>query len=386
MKKISIIIAVLVLIIVQFRTAHASGEQHEHDQHVDKHITHAEGPAIANGLNIAAGMTMVGQGTSGNDGNVPPEEDVIDGNFSVDLEISSSMSENGEAFFALEVGNGTGLTEELDTFWGFNADAGPGSTVEIAEMWYEHQLKEGMVTFTAGELDLTNYFDGNEVANDETTQFLSDGFINDITVEFPAGPGTRLTFSPDEMIDISFGAQSDGWEDIDEKAFLIAEADIKPSFNELQGNYRLYVWTNRGNHTDANDAAKTEENGSGYGISADQQVMDNLSLFARFGKRNDDITEYEFDMAWSAGLALGGSMWGRDNDIFGIAYGKAMSADHYENTLTNPADEGHFETYYSTVVNEHIAVTPDIQVVTNAKGDDDFETVVIGSVRAQLTF
>ena len=384
--KISIIAVPVMLLVLHIGSLHASEEQQKHVTHVDKHITHEEGPALQNGLNIAAGMTSVVQGTSGNDKNATPGEDVIDGNYSVDLEVSSAMGENGEAFFALEVGNGTGLTEELDTFWGFNADAGPESKVEIAEMWYEHRFRDGMIIFTAGEVDLTNYFDGNEVANDETTQFLSDGFINDLTAEFPSGPGARLTVSPDELIEISVGFQSDGWEDMDKNAFLIAEADIKPIFNELAGTYRLYAWANKGDHTDANDPTKTEESGSGFGISADQQIMNNVSIFGRYGMRNDDIAEYEFDKAWSAGVAMGGSMWGRESDVIGVAYGRAMSADHYKSTITNPADEGHFEAYYRVTINDQLAVSPDIQVVTNAKGDEDFENVIIGSVRGQFTF
>lgn len=365
-------------------------EQQEWTQHVDKHITHHEGPALADGLNIAVGITMVGQGTIGNDDSDPPGDDVIDGNISADIELSAKIGNNGEAFIALEAGDGTGLAEEVDTFWGFNADAGPDTSIDIAEAWYEHQFAEWRAIFTIGELDLTNYFDGNEVANDETTQFLSDGFVNDLTVEFPAGPGVRMTISPSEIFDVSLGVQSDGWDDMDEKLFLIAEADVKPKFGELQGNYRLYVWTNRGDHTDADDATKTGENGSGYGISADQQVLDNLTLFARLGIRDDDLAEYEFDKAWSGGLTLGGSLWGRENDVIGMAYGQAILADHYKSTLKadgkNPGNESHFEAYYRLQLNEHISLSPDIQIITNAKGDEDYKTVTIGSARGQITF
>ena len=365
--------------------------------HVDKHITHAEGPAFVDGINIAAGITMTGQGTSGNDENTTAD-DVIDGSISADLEISTKMGENGEAFIAFEAGNGTGLAEEFDfnadgksdLYWGFNADAGPDSAVEFTEAWYEHTFADGMVILTMGELNLTNYFDGNEVANDETTQFLADGFVNDPAVEFVGGPGVRVTVSPAEIIDISVGAQSDGWEDVDEKGFLIAQAYIKPKFGDLQGNYRLYVWTNRGDHTAAGDASKTEENGTGFGISADQQVLDFLTVFARLGFRDDDLTEYEFNTAWSGGAALSGTLWSRDNDVMGLAYGRAMLAYHQEDTLktagTKPGDEGHFEAYYNLVLNEHVTISPDLQVVTNAQGDDDFKTVVISSVRGQFTF
>jgi carbohydrate-selective porin OprB len=374
-----------------------TAEHQDWATHVDKHITHAEGPAFVDGISIAAGVTMSAQGTSGNDENAAAD-DAFDGSISADLELSTKMGGNGEAFIALEAGSGTGLTDEFDLngdgesdlYWGFNADVGPDSTVDMTEAWYEHTFADGMVILTVGKLDITNYFDGNEVANDETTQFLTDGFVNDPTIEFIGGPGVRLTVSPSDIIHISIGAQSDGWEDLDEKSFLIAEADFKPKIGELQGHYRFHVWTNRGDHTDAGDASKTGEHGVGFGISADQQVMDFLSLFARLGMRDDDLTEYEFDTAWSGGTAISGSLWNRSNDILGLAYGRAITANHRKDTLRasgkNPGDEGHFEAYYNLVLNDHVTISPDLQVVTNAQGDKDFKTVVIGGVRGQFTF
>ncbi len=366
----------------------------QREAHVDKHITHDEeaGPAIVNGLSIAAGVTIVGQGTSGNDDNATPGEDVIDGNISADIEISSALGNNGEAFIALEAGEGDGLeADEINTFWGVNADAGPGSPVELTEAWYEHRFAHDVVTLTVGKLNLTNYFDGNEVANDETTQFLSGGFVNNMAVEFPDNSAAvRLTVSPDDLVDINIGAQSgdSDWEDIAEKPFLIAEADVKQKFGELQGNYRVFVWTNRMDHTELKDTSKDKEAGSGFGVSFDQQATDSLSIFGRIGFQDKKI--YEFDIAWSGGLALNGSIWGRDNDVLAVAYGQAIISDDNEDVLkaagTTPGNEGHFEAYYNLVINKHVTVSPDIQIITNAQGDSDFETVTVGGLRGQFTF
>jgi hypothetical protein len=45
------------------------------------------------------------------------------------------------------------------------------------------------VIFTPGKGDLTNYFDTNAVANDETSQFLSSGLVNSVAVTFPEDNG-----------------------------------------------------------------------------------------------------------------------------------------------------------------------------------------------------
>lgn len=366
--------------------------QREWEMHVDKHITHTEaGPAFADGLSIAGGITIIGQGTLGNDDNAPGE-DVIDGSISADLEISKLTGANGEVFLALEAGEGDGLEgDEIVSFWGVNADAGADSTFDLTEAWYEHRFLSDTVTFTIGKLDLTNYFDGNEAANDETTQFLSGGFVNNIAVEFPENSAAaRLTVSPNELIDISIGAQSgdSDWEDIFEKPFLAAEAGIKPKFRDLQGNYRIYAWTNRTDHVELKDTSNDREKGSGIGVSLDQQANDFLTFFGRIGYQDSKI--YEIDIAWSGGLALNGSLWGRQNDTFAVAYGQAILSDDNEDVLRdagiNPGDEGHFEAYYSLAVNEHVAISADIQAVTNAGGDDEFETVIISGLRGQITF
>ncbi len=68
----------------------------------------------------------------------------------------------------------------------------------------------------------------------------------------------------------------------------------------------------------------------------------------------------------------------------------ANLSENYEDILDaagiDAADEGHFEAYYSFAINENVVVSPDIQVVYNALGDDDYETVWIWGLRGQITF
>ena len=359
--------------------------------HVDKHITLMEGaaPRFIDGLSAAAGITMVGQGTIGNDDNTAPGEDVVDGSISANLEVSASLDKYGVAFMRAEAGAGEGLQDdEIISFWGVNDSPGDGeSRFEITEAWYEHRFINDMLTFTIGKINLSNYVDGNMVANDETDQFLATGFVNSITIEFPDNTiGARLTVSPTELIDLSIGWQ-DGtgdFEDIFEDPFIIVEVGIKPSVAGHQGNYRLYGWINSSDHTEIKNPSRTDEGGAGAGISADQQVVDGLVLFARLGFQDDDV--YEVAFAWSGGVAVSGWLWGMDDDVAGIAYGQAYLSDGYKETLISPADEGHFEAYYKHTINEHITVTPDIQVISNALGDGDFNTVLAGGLRVQLIF
>lgn len=57
------------------------------------------------------------------------------------------------------------------------------------------------------------------------------------------------------------------------------------------------------------------------------------------------------------------------------------------NDKTKPDDtETLFETYYSIMVNEHLYVSPDIQVIDNPGGDSHNDTVFILGTRAQVSF
>jgi len=346
-------------------------------------------------VSIAGGVTLVGQGTWGLD------EDTLDGSLSADLEIAAPIGEHGEVFFHIEAGAGDGLGDEfegLGSVFGVNADAGDnGASLELTEAWYEHEFFDERLRVTFGKVDLTSYLDANEVANDETTQFLAPAFVNNPMVEFPEnGLGVRVTGSPVEWFSITLGWQeADGdWEDIFDRSFGMGEVGFHPSFGELNGNYRFYGWVNGGDHTRWDDrllGLEGDDHGWGVGLSFDQQVASWLTIFARAGYQDEDM--YEFDWGWSVGGALGGELWGRGDDHFGLAYGIAYLSGEYRrfSRLAGDPDircnEHHLETYYSiSIVPEHLYLTPDLQWVRYPGGDKTEDSAVIGGVRMQVMF
>ena len=62
----------------------------------------------------------------------------------------------------------------------------------------------------------------------------------------------------------------------------------------------------------------------------------------------------------------------RPNDHVGIAYGQINASDDYKdsNTLINGNTEKHLELYYNYFVNEHLTISPDVQLIWDAFGDD----------------
>ncbi len=352
---------------------------------------------VLGGIEIGADITMIGQGTPDDDEELGYENGT-DASFSFDLEVSKSFSWNGLASIVLEGGNGEGIDGRIDSWSGFNDDNDDDENVHVTEAWYEQSLFDGKFTFTGGKIDLTNYFDANEVANDETFQFLSTGFVNNLAVAFPDnGPGVRATVSPGEMLAFSLGwmatdedSGDSSWNDIGRGSFVIGEVDIKPTFASLPGNYRFFAWYLNANLEEW-DGSDDDESAKGFGLSFDQQLLkDVLTVFVRAGWQDEEL--FAMDAHYSAGLQLTGSYWKRADDVVGLAYGCATISDDYKDFNRDNGDgaidddEHHVELYYRWVFNEHLALTADYQWLKNPTGNSDADNVSVFGLRTQVDF
>ena len=358
------------------------------------------------GIEIEFLATGVVQGSIGNHQNqdIPSareRQDRVDGSLSADLVISKQIGDHGRATAIISAAYGDGLDPRIPSWWGINGDAEGEQRVYLKQLWYEHELFDEQLIFTLGKVDLTWYFDTNAVANCENAQFLSPGFVNSVAVEFPDdnGPGVRITVVPLDLVDISFGwGEGDAdWNELGHRSFFIGEVGLHPQFGELGGNYRLYGWFRR-HHRDEGFVSWADQtmgvfdsrNGWGVGLSLDQAVTPQITLFARLGYQDEEV--YEFSWTWSVGAETKGGYWGREADALGIAYGMAMISDDYKAFQRFSGEpwfrknESHLELYYRLQLNDHISISPDLQVLWNAQGDARFDPVTIIGVRGTLEF
>ena len=352
--------------------------------HLDRHLIHqAEGIGEQIG-NLHVGLTGVVQGSNDAEDVSGEIDDQTDGSWSMDVEIEAPIGDNGLAFALIEAGQGDGLTDELAVFHGVNGDAtGEASSLAVTEAWYEHYFCDERVALTVGKIDLSNYVDGNMVANDETVQFLNTGLVNSLAIEFPEdnGAGVHVGVYPAEWIELNFGwAESDAdWEDIFDNSFGIAEVNIKPDLLDREGNYRFYAWTNGSDKAEI-DGTDVDEDGWGVGVSLDQNITDDMTVFLRAAYQDDNV--YEIESAWSTGAEIRGTRWNRENDVFGIALAQA-----FVNSDLDPDDtETLVEIYYNYAVNDQLSISPDIQIIGNPGGNDDNDTLVVLGARAQVNF
>lgn len=377
---------------------------------VNLHEMPAAPMKLMEGLELGVGATMIVQGTNNvnnNSDGTTPKSNRTDGSYSTDVTFSKEFKEiSGRAFVHLENGQGNGLEDNLVLYSNVNRDADDHSNIRPTEVWYEQDIFRDKAVVTFGKLDPTAYFDQNEVANQETTQFLGRIFRNSPTLEFPDNTaGIRFAYLPKDWIELSYGAfngNTDTWDKMFDNVFNIGQVHFKANFFNFPGNYRFYGWNSNVYHTEWTDNTKQKEGSCGFGFSFDQRLNGIVTAFLRYGWQgpksyNPNLAtaagglNYSLEHSWSSGFQIEGKPWGREKDIFGFAVGQIFPSNDYKKADETrlAKTEGHLEAYYKIHLNDHLAISPDLQYIWNPFGKDapdDKNNVFVGGMRAQVDF
>ena len=212
-------------------------------------------------------------------------------------------------------------------------------------------------------------------------QFLGHMFRNNPTIEFPDNTmGLRIGIAPTKWLAFGYGCfnANGAWKNLFQNLFHVGQVIFMPTIGELEGHYRFHAWRNGISHTWWSDG-ETGKAAYGFGVSFDQQVAKPLTLFARYGWQtpnvydpavtNADGNTFTIGNAWSFGASLNGDWWHRENDTLAVAIGQALPSGKYRDTAAGGAkNEFHLEAYYRFQINEHIALSPDVQVIWNPFG------------------
>lgn len=303
------------------------------------------------------------------------------GEGSADLFLLSRPMAFSTVFVDFEAIGGSGPDEAVGSRSRLNADAetlGPGVTdqVKVREAWLDLRLLDKRLDVVAGLLDLTNYFDRNLVANDETTQFLNAALVNNPMLKQPLnGGGLALRYEPDRDMAVAFGVQSPNrsGSTIANKVYAIAEFDYQIHLPPAgAGNYR--VWGRFGRIADTLD-----RDSWGVGVSLDQRLASNLTLFTRAGVGRVS-GDPRLSHAWSTGLQWTAPFATRTRDRVGLAFGRQVE----------PAgSESVGEVYYSLFLTNRLAVSADLQWLfsgPNSVTGERNTNVLVPGVRVTMSF
>jgi len=351
------------------------------------------------GLSVGASLTLVAQHANRgvvDDGQLTARADV-----EVELPMGTIGDAQGRLFAHFRAGDGGGV--DTGGFAPVNAAAfGDESRMDLMQAWYQLDIPVGAasgnlgrVEVTVGKIDPFGFFDGNNIADDESEQFLNLAFIHnplldaggDIGVgDDGASPGLRLSYISDvngsDHFSASlgfFGAGEGGdFSDAFSNRLLIGQLEYAgKTIGGLTGAYRLYAWSN-------NAALKldgvTEERHSGWGISLDQQIAEHVTLFSRLGFSTKG--QVNFDRAYTLGAQFDGGLWGRADDRIGLAEGRLEATKASGMT----GNETPVELYYAWQVNEHLQISPNLQWIGDPGGDQSAGDVTIWGLRAKASY
>jgi hypothetical protein len=377
------------------------------------------------GVSVKGSLTAVTQkvdaaGTAAGNGNASRT------NYRGDINVTipaGSKGDNEDVFFThVRFGQGTGVAgaglrptyTSTPNTTAFETQAGADDSFAIlAQAWYQLKMplnyagrKEDArdhLYVTVGKIDPFVFFDQNAAADDESAKFLNNVFVHNPLLDSGGDTGAdRYGFQPGAIVKyenshekggewaLSVGAfASDtgaNFSGSNRASFVIGQAEMNTRLNFLPGTVRVYTWSNsRAQNYDA-----TERRNRGWGVSANQKVTDDLTLFARLGHHTSG--KVKFDRAITLGGELEGNAWNRSADSLGLAFGTLKTSANWRDD--SPSVDGYqasgsekqTELYYRYRLNSRVDLSPNFQWIRNPGGDATASTVKVAGVRAKLSF
>lgn len=241
--------------------------------------------------------------------------------------------------------------------------------VNVREAWLRTELFSQQLAISAGRLDLTNYFDRNAVANDETMQFIGDGLVNNPTLGLAAnGAGVVGVFDPKNGLAFKAGLQQSNTDatNLSQSLYSLAEVDyVARPPGLLEGTYR--VWLRNDNSADRNRSA--------VGLSLDQRLTPFIGLFGRYGTAEAADGRDHF---FSAGFQLQNGFVFNPLDLWGVGYA--------ETDLETGDHEKLVEGYYNFQISEKLRLSLHLQHVFESPTGTTSVGFLVPAVRLQARF
>lgn len=291
---------------------------------------------------------------------------------SADLFFSAGLAQY-TSFFADVVGlSGTPPDAEIQGLTLINAYTARlvrQNEVNVREAWLRTELFSQRLALVAGRLDLTNFFDRNAFANDETSQFISDALVNNPALGLATnGSGLAGIYDPKGGFAFKAGFQQSNSDatNLSQSLYTLGEIDYvarPPGLSE--GNYR--VWARNDN--------STERNRSAFGVSLDQKLSPFFGVFGRYGNAE---AESGRDRFYSAGFQVHNALVVSPTDYWGIGYAQI--------TLGARDRERMAEGYYNFEISEKLRLSLHLQHAFETPAGSPSVGFLVPAIRLQATF
>jgi len=260
------------------------------------------------------------------------------------------------------------------------------------------------LVFTAGKFSVVDVFDSNALAHDPKSDFLNWSLIDTGAFDYAAdawgysyGGAAEWTQSwwtlRAGLFDLSRVPNTTKLVRGFGQYEIAGEFEVRHSLFGRPGVVRLLGFVNRGRMADYDEAValgaathsipdpalvRRPAFRGGGALNIEQEIGDDLSLFARLGLDDGSKEAFEFteiNRTEALGVAWKGSAWGRPDDSVGIAAvdnGVSDAARRFlaagglgiligDGRLPHAGDEDIFEAYYRAKASDWLAVSLDYQ-------------------------
>ena len=243
--------------------------------------------------------------------------------------------------------------------------------LNLREAWLRTELFGQRLALTAGRLDLTNYFDANAFANDESTQFISDALVNNQMLGLGSnGTGVATEFDPKNGFRFKFGFQQSNTDATNLSDSLFTLSEVGYTFTPFalpEGTTRVWFRT---------DNTPDDVLGKGLGFSFDQKLTPVVGLFARYGIQGLEADDR--DHFYSAGVSFQNGLNVSPLDTWGVGYA------HMD--LVSGDREHLAEGYYNFHLTERLRLSFHLtHVLDQPEGGEKFGYLLPG-IRFQAAF
>ena len=232
---------------------------------------------------------------------------------------------------------------------GYSARLVRQNEISLREAWLRTEIFSQKLAFTAGRLDLTNFFDRNVAANDETTQFLSDALVNNPTLGLATnGSGFAAVFDPKVGVNFKIGFQQSNPDatNLSSSIYSLAEVGYLATLPSLgEGNYRAW-------YRATNASSRTS---TAWGLSLDQKIAAPIALFGRYGNGHvpggdEGGTAFSAGQRfWSGGVQFRRGVVFNPSDSWGVGYAQTGVAEGDRERLV--------EGYYNVQLSEKLRLS-----------------------------
>ncbi|MBS0196745.1 MAG: hypothetical protein JSR77_08305 [Planctomycetes bacterium] len=250
----------------------------------------------------------------------------------------------------------------------------------VKELYWDHRLFEDHFRYVVGRVDPENLFGGHRLQS-ANFYFLDKAFSSNPTVPYPgSGMTAAAQLKPTPWMYIDGGINNANGKTttmgiesfFDEHEFLsFIEAALTPTIEGVgAGRYRVAFW-----HIDARENAGKPSD-RGITVSCDQDIGDALTVFARYGNADGDVSGITNSVQGGAGIK---HVLGKDS-LFGLAAAWSQPKD---DTLR---DEKVVEAFQRFQITETMQFTLDAELIidpSNAPGDD---VLGVFSARLRISF